>query len=269
MRNPLPSLLVAAVLIPGLSSPALAGQAYSAFGFKPPAPLEVPAFADEEIGHLLTTLDGLVEANAGSAADALWQFGRRLQAGQLSAPQEARVLAHLDRLAAQRPGEAQAIAGARRMVSQLTVGKTAPDIIGTDLDGRPFALRDYRGRVVVLAFTAEWCAICRTQVPYEQFLRDKYQAWPFTLLGVQVGSSLEGARATQVETRVPERVWWDVPGPGAHGGPIATDWNVIGWPATYVIDDEGVIRFIDVRDEDLLKAVRQLLQAQQAQALRR
>jgi hypothetical protein len=44
---------------------------------------------------------------------------------------------------------------------------------------------------------------------------------------------------------------------------------VVGWPATYVLDAEGIIRFVDVRDEDLLKAVRQLLEAQQAQQLRK
>jgi hypothetical protein len=37
---------------------------------------------------------------------------------------------------------------------------------------------------------------------------------------------------------------------------------VIGWPASYVIDGDGVIRFVDLRDEDLLKAVRQLTDAQ-------
>jgi hypothetical protein len=37
---------------------------------------------------------------------------------------------------------------------------------------------------------------------------------------------------------------------------------VVGWPASYVIDGDGIIRFVDLRDEDLLKAVRQLTDAQ-------
>jgi peroxiredoxin len=153
------------------------------------------------------------------------------------------------------------------MVTQLMVGKPAPDIAGMDLEGREFSLSEYRGQVVVLAFTAEWCAICRTQIPYEQFLRSKYESWPPALLGVQAGSSRDAARQKQESTRVPERSWWDVPAPGESAGAIAAAWNVVGWPATYVIDHEGVIRFVDVRDEDLLKAVRQLLEAQQAQQL--
>jgi hypothetical protein len=34
---------------------------------------------------------------------------------------------------------------------------------------------------------------------------------------------------------------------------------VTGWPTVYVIDPAGVIRFVDLRQEDLLKGVRQLL----------
>jgi peroxiredoxin len=262
MRNLVVSLLV--FLFLGANATPHASQAYAAFGFKPAAPIAVPAFSDEEIGGLLTTLDGLM---GGNAADAVWQFARRLQTGQLSAEQEQRVLAHLDQLGRSRPGGRELVEGSRRMVTQLTVGKPAPEITGTDLDGRPFNLSDYHGRVVVLAFTAEWCAICRTQIPYEQFLRSKYEKWPLTLLGVQVGSSLEDARQKQTASRVPERSWWDVPAEGGSGGAIATAWNVVGWPATYVIDHEGIIRFVDVRDEDLLKAVRQLLEKQQAEQL--
>jgi hypothetical protein len=38
----------------------------------------------------------------------------------------------------------------------LKVGKIAPDIVGEDLDGRKFCLRDYRGKVVVLDFWGHW-----------------------------------------------------------------------------------------------------------------
>jgi hypothetical protein len=38
----------------------------------------------------------------------------------------------------------------------LTIGKTAPDIEGEDMDGHNFKLSDYRGRVVLLDFWGHW-----------------------------------------------------------------------------------------------------------------
>ena len=38
----------------------------------------------------------------------------------------------------------------------LTVGKIAPDIEGEDLDGAPFKLSDYRGKIILLDFWGDW-----------------------------------------------------------------------------------------------------------------
>jgi Zn-dependent oligopeptidase len=40
---------------------------------------------------------------------------------------------------------------------------------------------------------------------------------------------------------------------------------VQGWPTIYVLDHKGVIRFKDVRDEDMDKAVDQLLEELKAE----
>jgi len=41
-------------------------------------------------------------------------------------------------------------------IRNLSVGKTAPEIVGTDLDGVEFKLSDYRGKVVFLDFWGDW-----------------------------------------------------------------------------------------------------------------
>jgi peroxiredoxin len=253
------------LLVCAVAGPTLEAQSYSAFGFKPLPDLVVPAFSDDGLTELLTTLDRLVadaDAQGRQSGDVFWQFGRRLQAGQLSETQEARVVGHLNKLSQTRPDLAPAIAGTLRVVQQLTVGKPAPEITGTDLTGRPFKLSEYRGQVVALIFSAEWCAICKTQAPYERFLLGRYQKWPFALLAVQAGSDREAAHAASLTDHLANRSWWDAPDDGATNGPIAEAWNVIGWPATYLIDGAGIIRFVNVRDEDLLKAVRQLVDVQ-------
>lgn len=42
------------------------------------------------------------------------------------------------------------------VIQNLSIGKAAPDILGTDLDGVAFKLSDYRGKVVVLDFWGDW-----------------------------------------------------------------------------------------------------------------
>jgi peroxiredoxin len=243
-------------------------QSFTAFDPRPHTDLTVPAFADRDITGLVGALDHLLAKDADAlawrvtAADALWQFARRLQAGRLSPAPETTVLSHLDQIAKSRSDAPAVVAAARHMVKQLMVGKVAPDIVGTDLDGRSFKLSEYRDKVVVLSFSAEWCGICRSQAPYERFLLDRYARWPLALLGVQTGTSRETARQAQATDPLVHRAWWDAPRRGETRGPIASAWNVIGWPASYVIDGEGIIRFVDLRDEDLLKAVRQLTDAQ-------
>jgi peroxiredoxin len=43
------------------------------------------------------------------------------------------------------------------------------------------------------------------------------------------------------------------------GAPIAEAWGVNGFPSIFVLDEEGKIRFKDVRGEALDEAVKQLL----------
>jgi len=244
----------------------LGAQAYAAFGLRPPTDIVVPVIADKDLMALMSTLDRLLETApaerwAAAASDASWQFARRLQAYRLTKAQEARVLEQFDRVASSRPEAAAAVAGARRMVAELTVGKKAPEIAGLDLDGKSLKLSSYKNKVVVLAFASDWCAICRTQEPYERFLMERYEKWPLALLSVQTGSDRVAALRQWRENPVAHRSWWDEP-VGEAGGHIASAWHVIGWPASYVIDGDGIIRFIDLRDEDLLKAVRQLVDVQ-------
>jgi peroxiredoxin len=254
-----------AVLALGISPSA---QSYQAFATRSSTDVAVRDFTDQDLTGLIGTLNDLLKAAPSGSAwrekagDALWQFARRLQKGRLSPAQEARVLAHLDGIGRSRPGATAAVAGPRRMISTLTVGKSAPDIKGLDLSGKPFRLSDYRNKVVLLVFSAEWCGICRAQEPYERFLLDKYGRWPFALLGVETGSNRENARQAQTTNPVTHRSWWDEPKPGEAGGPIANAWNVVGWPASYLIDGDGIIQYVDLREEDLLIAVRQLVEAQ-------
>ncbi|MGH8890500.1 MAG: TlpA family protein disulfide reductase [Acidothermaceae bacterium] len=43
--------------------------------------------------------------------------------------------------------------------------KAAPEVAGTDLDGKPLDLAQFKGKVIVLNFWASWCPPCRAEAP--------------------------------------------------------------------------------------------------------
>jgi peroxiredoxin len=239
-----------------------AAQARTDFGSSPFQEL-VTAFTDAEITRLLGLLEQRLTPAASTplpkdAPAVISAFTRRLQTGRLSRPQEQRIVTHLTQAAARWPTLASEMDAAKVIVTQFTVGKIAPDIVGRDLEGGPLRLADYRGRVVVLSFSGEWCGICRSEYPYQRFLLDLYKEWPFALVSVESGKDPVATKQMKGTQRLSYPSWWDAGGK-LQGGPIARAWQVTGWPTTYVLDADGVIRFVDVRREDLLKAVRLLV----------
>jgi hypothetical protein len=83
---------------------------------------------------------------------------------------------------------------------------------------------------------------------------------PFVILSVDSGASADESRAALKREGLTYRAWWDGGGAKPAAGPIATKWNVVGWPATYVIDEHGVIRYVDLLQEELVTAVRSLVE---------
>ena len=84
-------------------------------------------------------------------------------------------------------------------------------------------------------------------------LKDK----PFALLGI----NSDGDRSVLQKIIKDQGLNFRNAVDGSTSGPIATAWNVQGWPTVYVIDAEGVIRnkFIGVDAKVLTKAVEDLL----------
>lgn len=48
----------------------------------------------------------------------------------------------------------------------VKVGDEAPDFTVTTIDGEKYTLSEFRGKVVMLQFTASWCRVCREEMPF-------------------------------------------------------------------------------------------------------
>jgi len=92
--------------------------------------------------------------------------------------------------------------------------------------------------------------------PHERSLVEKYADKPFAIVGVNSDSDRDKLKERIAEEEITWPSFFDG---GEIGGPIASAWNVSGWPTIYVLDGEGRIRFKDVRGEDLDAALEELM----------
>jgi RNA polymerase sigma factor (sigma-70 family) len=146
----------------------------------------------------------------------------------------------------------------------LTVGKTAPDIEGEDLDGKTFKLSDYRGKVVLLAFWATWCPPCMHQLPHERALVKKFEGKPFAVIGVNGDENKKQLEKVMEKEQITWRNFWN----DGHYGPITMKWNIDAWPTVFVIDHMGVIRKKHISpfmEDDLDELIEQLVKATEKQ----
>jgi hypothetical protein len=92
-------------------------------------------------------------------------------------------------------------------------------------------------------------------LPHEKSLVKRLQSQPFALIGIN-----SDGEADKVKQILKDReLTWRQAIDGSTSGPLATAWNVHGWPTIYVLDAKGVIRHKGVRGEAMDKAVDGLL----------
>jgi hypothetical protein len=100
-------------------------------------------------------------------------------------------------------------------------------------------------------------------IPHERSLVQQHKDKPFALVGVNSDPDLDKYRELAKQDGVTWRSFWDQ----TTDGPIATRWNVQGWPTIYLIDHEGVIRHRDIYGEEAISnAVAELVHAAEAAA---
>jgi peroxiredoxin len=137
----------------------------------------------------------------------------------------------------------------------LEIGKPAPEIDGSDHQGNGFKLSDFRGKVVVLTFSGNWCGPCRGMYPQERMLVAEHKDKPFALVSVETDKDVATLKKSIDSGEVTWRSWWD----GGTDGPITTRWGVVSFPSIFVLDSTGTIRYKDVRGDDLDRAVTALV----------
>lgn len=126
--------------------------------------------------------------------------------------------------------------GTDREAQSPLLGKAAPALAGTTLDGEQFDIADHRGRWVVVNVFATWCGPCRQEHPELVAFDEKHRdAGDVTLVSVLFDDRPSTARR-YFEDNGGE--WPVVVDADAR---IATDYGVAQVPETYVVAPDGQV----------------------------
>ncbi len=119
-------------------------------------------------------------------------------------------------------------------------GSPAPSYEAANMQGDTVSLESLRGNVVLLNMWATWCAPCRQETPFLQELFERHEGEGFRIVGASMDA---GNAADQVEMFTEEYgvTYTVLLDPQMRA---MDSYQVLGLPATFLIDREGVLRWM-------------------------
>ncbi|HLG17739.1 MAG TPA: redoxin domain-containing protein [Blastocatellia bacterium] len=142
---------------------------------------------------------------------------------------------------------------------RLVNEKFAPGFSVTTLDGRKVSLDSFRGKVVMLDFWATWCGPCLVEMPSVKRLWERFSGEDFVILGVSLDRDFGSLKSYIKEEEIGWPQYFD------EEWRIATLYSVNAIPATFLIDQDGIIRGVGLRGGRLAGKIEELLKKPQKQ----
>jgi len=116
------------------------------------------------------------------------------------------------------------------------LGKPAPRISGTTIDGKRVSISDYRGQWLLVNFFATWCVPCRKEHPdLIRFAAAHKAAGDAAVVGIIFDDSADAVRQFRREKGGDWPMLMD------ERGQLALDFGVAGVPESFLVSPDGYV----------------------------
>tara|TARA_R110002049_G_scaffold54988_1_gene152774 strand:+ start:670 stop:1800 length:1131 start_codon:yes stop_codon:yes gene_type:complete len=138
-----------------------------------------------------------------------------------------------------------------------SIGATAPDFSGPTPDGKELSLKEAMGKVTIIDFWAAWCKPCRAENPNVVNVYNKYHSKGLSIIGVSLDRKEEDWKKAIADDNL---TWNHISSLDYFNDAIAKLYNVEAIPATFILDENGVIVAKNLRGPELESKIVELLQ---------
>lgn len=147
--------------------------------------------------------------------------------------------------------------------TKLINGTFAPAIEIPDTNGTNINLEEFRGKIVLIDFWASWCKPCRKVNPklvslYKQYNDKKFEnAEGFEILSI----SLDADREKWINAIEKDNLFWPWHISQLKGwqSKVALDYQLESIPASFLLDQRGMIIGVDLKVRDIERILQQRL----------
>lgn len=138
---------------------------------------------------------------------------------------------------------------------KTAIGSKAPEFSAPTPDGKELALSEVLGKVTLVDFWAAWCRPCRAENPNIVRVYEKYKDKGLSILGVSLDRNASDWKKAIEE----DGLAWHHVSNVDYFDEIAELYNVNAIPASFILDENGVIIAKDLRGPALEEKIAELL----------
>lgn len=124
--------------------------------------------------------------------------------------------------------------------SNLDIGKVAPNFTAPKANGELLSLNDIKGKATIIDFWASWCKPCRVENPNVVRVYEKYHDKGLEIISVSLDRNGQKDRWLKA-VKDDNMNWHHVSNLQFWNEPVAKLYNISAIPATFILDEKGII----------------------------